>query len=367
MSALKFANMPSLKVTFDLKKSKYKTTQSKNKIPSNKVIYQNIWSRKDESACRSGGTVSKEVSLFPRGHFEADTYKTGDTTIYDYYGCNTGDATYNGKVEYSVGTSNSGVNDIHFDSTFGATPLGTFDSQFRHLSIETASQKVTLNGTIRYDAKSRRAPEPNSKLISLEKKYYTSGNFEITVYDKTTGDTTKLIYNGTLEKLAYRESSGITDSDASVINLGILGNFTYRRTSSYTLNIESSGKMAVLGMYDNISGVIGADGRMQAPRPVEYDYSNSAALYVSDHRILHMVLADGTSRYILDENTDWFPEANEIDGTRQDTLPPSDVDLMQGVVVIGFDTCVPTNRIRQQFDELGIPYNYVNIYATADF
>lgn len=364
MNTLRFLSVPDLNVTFNLKKDK-NTTNAIDIDRATKVIYKNTWSRKDEYTCHDVGTVSKEVNLFPRGHFEADTYKTGDSTLYDYTRCDMGDVTYDGKVEYNVGTSNSG-NDITFDGTFGVTPLGTFDSRFNSMSMETESQKITLNGAIRYNAYKQITPEPNSRLTYLEKKYETVGDFVVTVYDKTTGETIQLIYNGILDKVTYRETNGVGEIGASVIDLGVIGKFAYRKTSDYTLRVEGNGKMFTIKVVDNISGLVGKDGNREPPRPVGYDYSNSSSLSVSNHSIIQQVLADGTVRYILDMNTDFYPNANEVLGTPQHTLPLSDVDLMQGVVVIGFDTCPPTIRVRQHFDDLGIEYNYINMKGTQE-
>jgi len=77
-----------------------------------------------------------------------------------------------------------------------------------------------------------------------------------------------------------------------------------------------------------------------------------------------MTLVDGTSRYIFDNNTDFFPDADVREGEPTHTLPPSDVDLMGDIVVIGFDTCYPTTKLRESLDALGLPYTYVNIKAT---
>ncbi len=366
MSNLRFVSIPDLNMTFDLKKKEKNNKQEKNINKHTRVIYENIWSRKDEYTCHSGGTVSKEVELFPRDHFEADTYKTGDDTSYDYNKCDMDGVTYDGKVEYSVGTSNSGVNDIHFDYTFGATPLGTFDSVFRHLSIETETQKVILNGAIRYDAISQHTPEPNSALTRLTKKYVTVGDFVVTVYDKNTGETIKLIYNGTLDKVTYSDTNEIGNTDASVIDLGIIGKFTYRRTSDYTLRIERDEEMVTLKMNDNLSGTIDNDGQMETPRSIGYDYSNSSSMKTSEHTITSAYLADGTMRYVLDLNSDITPDATKTESTLKLDLPLSDVDLMGGTIVIGFDTCPPTNRVRAYLEELGVSYTYINIHESQE-
>jgi len=363
MNALRFVSIPDLNITFDLKKDG-NITEAMHTDRYAKVIYKSIWSRKDEYTCRDGGIVSKEVTLSPRDKFDADTYRTGDDTKYFYDRCDMGDVTYSGKVAYHVGISNSGVNKIAINTNFGITPLGVFDSHFNAMSMETETQKITLNGTIRFDAKASMTPAPSSKLISLEKKYYTVGDFTVTVYDKTTGETIKLIYNGTLDKVTYRDTNGVGDTNASVINLGVIGKFTYRRTSDYLLRVERDGAMFTLKMFDNISGLTGTNGDMEPPRPIGYDYSNASSMSVSNHTIKNQLLADGTSRYILDMYTDLQADANEIVGIPQHTLPLSDVDLMKGVVIIGFDTCPPTNRLRKYFDELNIEYNYINMKGT---
>jgi len=365
MTALKFISIPDLNVTFDLKKGEQNSTQAKNINSYEKVIYQSIWSRSDEYTCYGGGTVSKEVELFPRGHLDPALYKTGDATNYVYDKCNMGNVIYSGQVQYHVGTSNSGVTDIYSDSTFGFIPLGTFNSVFNYLSLETETQKVTLNGTIRFDATSARRPAPSNQLERLEKKYDTIGDFTITVYDKKTAETTKLIYNGTLEKVVYQETNKDGETDASVIDLGIIGKFSYRRTSNYTLRVEQDSEMFTLDINNNISGPIAENGQVKAPHPGgSYTYTNTSTLHVSDHSIDSMVLADGTTRYILDMNSDWFPEANEVEGNPQYSLPPSDTDLMEGIVVIGFDGCPHTLRIQKNLDELNIPHDYINIRNT---
>ena len=361
MNALRFVSAPDLNVTFNLKKEEDKETKKIISDIHAKVIYKNTWSRKDEYTCRDAGTVSKEVSLFPHGRFEASTYKTGDTTSYDYNKCDMGDVKYNGKVEYSVGASNSGQ-DIGFNSTFGVTPIGTFESRFNHMSMETEFQTITLNGNIKYSAKTQSTPRPNSRLTYLEKKYDTVGDFEVIVYDKATGETIKLIYNGTLDKVSYTDSNGVGETDASVIDLGILGKFTYRKTSNYSSRVESEGKMFSLVVGDNISGVVAENGDMEPPRPIGHDIRNTSSLTVSDHTISQMVLADGTIKYMLDMDTDDFhTDANDVLGVPQHALPLSDEDLMQGVVVIGFDTCPSSNRVRQHLEDLGIEYNYINV------
>lgn len=357
MNALRFVSIPDLNVTFDLKNNEQNDTQANKSASSyQKVIYESTWSRKDEYKCLNGGTVSKEVELYPRGDLEADTYKANDNTNYSYSQCDMGDVLYDGSVNYHV-------NDFtKFDFTFGAIALGTFDSEFMTMSIETATQKVTLNGTIRYKAFAERTPEPDGELIKLEVTYATVGDYEVTVYDKNTGETTQLVYNGVLDKTVFSDGAS-TSSGVTAVETVIPG-YMYRKSTDYTLNIESDGRMVTLQMADNISGLTNTDGSLQPPRPIGTDISNLSVLRVSEHSIYHMILADGTSRYILDSDTDFYPDANIQESEPQNTLPPSDVDLMNGVVVIGFDTCVPTTLLRQNLDALGIEYSYVNIYAT---
>ena len=356
MNLLKFISKPDLKMTFDLPRDENKSKATKG---YQKRIYENLWSQKDENSCGHGGTVSKEVILFPRGHLEADTYKANDNTEYEYRACNLGDAIYNGDITYHV------VDVTGSESLFGATPTGTFSSNFNHLSIETASQKVTLNGTIKYVAKSQRTPEPNSELTSFEKKYYTDGPFVVEVYNKSTGETVKLIYNGTLDKILYQRGESAS-SIASNIDMGVFGKFTYRRTSDYTLNVEQNGKIFTIRNQGNSSGLLDNNGVLQPPRPIGYNISNASSMSVSDHTIQNVFLADGTSKYILDTNSDWYPDASSVVGTPTHTLPQSDVDLMSGIVVIGFDTCPPTNRLRRRLERQGIEYSYINMQESAE-
>ena len=352
--ALQLSGFPELHSTFDVNST---TLGSSPKSGYNaKIIYENRLSRKDEYACANSGTVSKEVRLSSRGTLDADTYKTGDDTKYQYTQCDDGSKTYNGAITYHV-------NDFtKFDYTFGAIPLGTFESRFNDMSIETDIQKVTLRGTIKFMAKAQYKPEPDGSLISLETTYATVGDFVVDVYDKSTGETTTLTYNGVLEKIVYAKSGSGASNTATEVQTNVQG-FTYRKTTNYSLYIGNSEDIVGSTIKDNQSGVVGSDGQVDI-RPVGYDYGNASGMETALHSILHMVLADGSSRYVLDYNADYFPEADIHEGTPVHTLPPSDVDLMGDVVVIGFDSCAPTTALRAKLNALNIPYLYVNILAS---
>jgi len=352
--ALQLSGFPELHSTFDVNGT---TLGSSTKHGySAKVIYENRLSRKDEYACTNSGTVSKEVRLSSRATLDADTYKTGDDTKYQYVQCDDGSKVYNGAITYHV-------NDFtKFDYTFGAIPLGTFESRFNAMSTETDTQKVTLRGTIKFIAQAQYRPEPEGSLISLETTYGTLGDFVVEVYDKSTGETTKLTYNGVLEKIVYAKSGTTSSNTATQVETLVQG-FTYRKTTNYSLFIENSEDTLSSAINDNQSGVVGSDGQVEV-RPIGYDYGNASGMQIGLHSILHMVLADGTSRYLLDNNADYFPEADIHEGIPTHVLPPSDIDLMGDVVVIGFDTCVPTTALRHHLDELGVDYTYVNILAT---
>ena len=308
----------------------------------------------EENDCEIAGTVRKDVKITARGHLDADTYKAGDNTEYRYNNCERGGVEYNGRVTYHV-------NDFSkFDFRFGAVPLGTLNSRFNAMSVETDTQKVTLNGAIKFTAKAQYKPEPDGSLISLETKYVTVGDFVVSVYDKSTGETITLTYNGTLEKIVYSRDS--SSSSATTIE-SVVQKWNYRKTTDYSLFIDNGEHEVTSSIYDNQSGVVGASGQIEE-RPVGYDNTNTSAISTPLHIIRQMTLADGSSRYVLDLDADSFPDADVKEGESTHTLPPSDVDLMGDVVVIGFDTCVPTIALRQKLDELGVDYMYVNIRAT---
>lgn len=351
--ALQFSAFPDLNTTFDINTTSTLSSKVVNK--NQKVIYKDHVSLIEEHECEIDGTVRKDVKITGRGHLDANTYKDGDNTEYSYNACDRGTVEYNGRVTYHV-------NDFsQFDYTFGAVPLGTFDSKFNSMSTETETQKVTLNGTIRYTATAQYKPKPDGSLISLIQTYATVGDFIVTVYDKSTGETIKLTYNGTLEKKIYTHGD-VTSGDATSVERSAVG-FTYRKTSDYLLRIDTGEKSTTTNINDNQSGVLGSNGQIEM-RPVGYDYANASAMTTPLHTIRQMTLADGTLRYILDLDTDFFSDADIKEGEPTHTLPPSDIDLMGDMVVIGFDTCPPTTLLRQYLDELGVDYTYVNIHAT---
>ena len=353
---LQLSGFPDLNTTFDINTTLSKSSKTVNK--SQKVIYNDHVSLIVENDCKNAGTVHKNVKITPRGRFEADTYKTGDDAVYRYNECDMGAVEYNGGVTYHVNDFTA------FDYTFGAIPLGTFESRFNVLSTETDTQKITLNGTIRYTAEAEYDLQPNGKqgtLKRLEVRYDTVGDFVVTVYDKSTGETTKLIYSGTLEKIVYTRGYGVSIGATAVE--GSPSGFTYRKTTDYYLTIANGENTVTSRIYDNKSGVVLSGGGLEI-RPTGYDVSNASGMQTSLHSILQMTLANGTSRYIFDNNADFFPDADVREGEPTHTLPPSDVDLMGDIVVIGFDTCPPTTRLRASLEALGLPYTYVNIYAT---
>ncbi|WP_295422254.1 hypothetical protein [Sulfurovum sp.] len=361
MNVLRLISKPDLNTTFNLdafiKNSQQKKSAS-NDETSRKILYEDDFSMDTEDECRDGGTISKYVTLTGRGHFEATQYKQGDDTVYDYNRCDMGDKRYNGKLNYHVDHFTK------FDYTFGPIPLGTLTSAFNYMSIETDTQKVTLNGTIRYEATAAYTPEPNAELTNLEVKYYTVGDFVVTVEDKSTGETTKLLYNGVLEKIDYSKYDKVTD--ASTVDAVVIGNFVYRKTSDYKLRVEYDGDMATVDMKDHLYGTVEDNGEMKAPHSVGYHRGEGSFLYTGPHTILSSPLADGTVRYILDLDADSTADANTVEGTPIYTLPKSEYNLMKDVVLISFDDCPHTQQIINVLNELGIPYNYVDIYASQE-
>jgi len=359
MNALRLVSKPDLNTTFNLNEF-FKHNQQKeyasNENISNKITYHSIWSRGEENECKDGGSVNKDISLFPRDHFDPSVYKTNDDTTYRYYHCDTGNKKYEGSVNYHVDDFTK------FDYTFGSIPLGTFSSSFNYMSIETATQKVTLDGTIKYEASASYTPEPNAELKSLQVKYSTVSDFTVTVEDKSNGETTKLVYNGVLEQIDYSKNDKATN--ASAVNIGVIGNFVYHKSSNYTLRVEYKNDMATVGMNDNILGTTEENGELNAPHSAGLNYGMSSILLTSTDIITSSNLADGTVRYILDLDANTVADANIVEGTPVYTLPTSEYDLMQGVVVIGFDSCPPTKKVRKALEELNIPYNYVDIDAS---
>ncbi len=354
---IQLSGFPKLGDTFSL--NARHTNSSKALQKNNKVVYENRWSREDEYNCIESGSVTKEVRLIPRENFDADTYKVGDNTDFSYSNCDMRNVRYNGKVTYHV-------NDFKkFDYTFGAIPLGEFTSNFNHMSRETETQKITLDGTIKFNSSARYKPKPDGSLTWLEMKYSTVGDFTVTVYDKYTGETTKLTYNGVLEKIDYNHEGSSSSSSTSVNNNS--SHFSYRKTSDYRLFIENGTKVATLRMVDNIPGMLNSDGSV-AVRAVGGDYIhlNMSELKVGWNQVYQIQLADGTTKYIFDKDADLFPEASEVEGTPKYTLPLSNVGLMQGVVVIGFDACPYTVGLRKNLEELGIEYKYVNTKASQE-
>lgn len=361
--ALRFSGLPDLNTTFSLKGTAPKTSRNQ------KVIYQDDWKLQEEHNCKIGGTVYKDVSLIARGTLDANTYKTGDHTKYVYNKCDMGTFQYDGKVEYSVGNSNSGVKDIYFDYTFGAIPLGTFTSEFRNLSIETDTQKVILNGTIEYNAVATYTPEPNKKLKTLLIHYSTVGDFIVTVYDKTTGETTTFTYNGTLFALHYMKNNTQATSNNNYTDVkNISTDFHYYHYRDYRLHVKNNLDEVTISVTDNIRGIVGAGGKLLPRGTYLTNDSSYNLISISEASIYHFILVDGTSRYILDKNTDAYPDDIRVDEASipLQQLPKSDVDLMKGVVVIGFDTCPFTTRVLKNLSELGIDYKYIDIEASKE-
>ena len=343
------ASFRELNATFDLQE--FTQTSSKEVEKNQKLIYEDKWRRHHEYNCATSGTVSKNIKIIPRGSLRADTYIAGDNTDYVYSKCNQSREIYNGKVSYSVNSFTK------FDYRFGAIPLGEFDSSFQNFSVETDTKKITYNGTIRFLGEARYTPEPNAVLTDLSIKYNTVGDFVITIEDKMTGENTKLTYDGLLEYTQYTKNGNTKTATSRGATLNM---FNYKKEANYFLHIKNGEESVTTKIYNNIPGVVNADGSISL-RASGYFYNNSSYSDIGLDRISNTILPDGTSRYMFDHNTDTYTDASSIEGEVKYALPPSnDINLMDGVIVIGFDTCPATTALRNTLNDLNISHTYIN-------
>ncbi len=310
--------------------------------------------------CPRGGTASENINWMDRGNLRADTYMTGDNYDFTYDDCATNGVTYNGKRHFSVDSFSK----FDFSRIGAGAPMGTFFLEYNNYSRETDKQKITLNGKLEYLASASYPALRDALPSELLKRYRVVGEFMVTLLDKESNNETILKYGdfGIIDSISYTQklSSKLHKEDQ----------YTYCRISNYILEISKNNESVEVPVYKSACGDVASRGtnNLLPPRITSYRAEDRYSyIRIGDSRILNFILADGSNRTIFQKNVldasnvVQAPDATKDSNTPIYDLPPTDsFDIMKGINVIGFDACVPTNRLRKYLDEKNIPYTYIS-------
>ena len=307
--------------------------------------------------CLVSGSASEVVNLIPRDTLTADTFKTGDDYKIIYHNCNMGNTTYRGSKTHHV----NDFSEFDFSKVGAGDPLGKFTTTYNNYSIETSTQKITLDGTFIYNGKATYPAVQNAAPTSLTKSFSAKAGSSITILNNETNSQTTLTYDGILEETIFSKKL-LTENE-----------FTYCKKSHYKLNISENSQSTKIPIYSLFCGDVesGASDTLYPPRSLGQLDQVGSTLNVNGRRIITFVLADGRTRYLYQANSSSNTSTQNPDSiTESDhviyNLPETDnVDLMKGVVVFAYDGCPGYNGVFNYLNDNNIPHTYVNIRNTT--
>lgn len=356
---LKVFGLPDLGTSFGL--AKRQTNKSFSQSSLEKYMAEKDLAEKRTAKtlnCPSGGTVSEVINLIPRGTLKADTLKTGDDYKITYHNCKIGNITYNGTRRYHV----NDFSNFDFSKVGAGDPIGKVTTTYNQYSVETSTQKTTLNGSFVYTGEASYPALPNTAPTSLTKQFSAVAGSTISYVNKSDNTQTVLSYDGVLDEIVYTKKL-LTDNE-----------YTYCRKANFYLTIEENSESAEVPIYELFCGDVApyTSLTLWPPRIMGNVYDDvGAAVQVNGHRIVVFVLADGSTRYIFDNNFTGYSsisnEASTDSGQAIYNLPQTDsnLNLMEGVVVFAFEGCPGYDWLIGYLNDNNIEYTYIDVDNTS--
>ena len=273
-----------------------------------------------------------------------------------------GNTTYTGSKTYHV----NDFTEFDFSKVGAGDPMGTFTTIYNQYSMETSTQKVTMNGSFIYQGEASYPAISNAAPTSLFKEYSATAGSTVTYLNKETNVETILTYDGILEGIDYTKKS-LTEND-----------YTYCKKADYDLTITESNSSTVIPHYSLFCGDVkpGTSNVLYPPRPsgpVGESYVKASVTDVNDSKIMTFILADGSTRYMyFDTVSSEFQHGQTPDVVIDSqeaiyTLPETDndLDLMNGIVVFAYEGCPGYNAVFDYLHDNNIPYTYIDTQNTT--
>ena len=311
--------------------------------------------------CLVSGSASEVIDLITRGTLNADTYMAGDDYTISYNNCNMGNTTYQGTKNYHVNE----FSEFDFSIVGAGDPMGEFTTRYNQYSMETSTQKITINGSFTYKGEASYPAVSDASPTSLIKEYSATAGSTVTYLNKENNVETVLTYDGILEKITFTKKS-LT-----------VNNYTYCNKAEYDLTITENNESTEIPQSSLFCGdVKPGTNELYPPRPsgpVGESYTKASLVKVNDSRIITFILADGSSRYIYQDTI----VSNYASGQAPDViidsqeaiynLPETDnnVDLMNGVVVFAYEGCLGYSAVFDYLHDNNISYTYIDTQNTT--
>lgn len=345
---LKIFGVPDFRSSLNFQQKSNRTSIQKNAMAKNR--------RNKDYDCLVSGRAYENINIIQRGGLEADTYKAGDDYRITYYDCNMGHITYNGIKRHTVGN----FSEFDLSKVGDGDPMGAFYSEFDDYSIETSTQKITLDGTFIYAAESVYPAVRDAAPTSLQKTFKAE-EVTITFLNKETNIETVLTYDGILEHITFTKKL-LTQNE-----------FTYCKYVEYDLTINESDDSNAVPIYEKLCGDVEPGfTRLNLLPPKPIDQSKGSSIQINGGRILAYLLADGRTRYFYEETIDsslaiTAPDAITDSGETTIKPPQTDdnLDLMNGVVIFAYEGCPHYENLFNYLDENNVSYTYIDIDNTT--